>query len=200
MKTPKKTMINHEGYEIPMHLVPAIDKKKDKLVRKYMKLAKELNKCLAALRSSAMGDIDELRSDLFKDNKLTDKNKGNMTIYTFDKSLKIEVAIAERIEFNDMIQVAQEKINEYLKEKSSGGIDTEVAELINHAFKTTKGRLDTKRILSLFKLTIKHHLWVDAMELIKKSIDTNNSKTYIRFWERNAQGQYDSISLDIANV
>ncbi len=193
-------MRRHDGHDVPISLVPALDKKKDKVVRQHIKTAEKLAALLLKLKNDAMKDIEAIREAMYADNKVKEGSKGNMLIQTFDKSLKIEVAIAERIEFSDLINVAQEKINQYLKEKTGNGIDSEIAELINLAFKTTKGKLDTKRILSLFKLQIKHSLWIEAMELLKKSIETNSSKTYIRFWKKDENGSLKSIVLDIANV
>ena len=195
----EKTMRRHDGHEVPVSLVPKLDKQKDKIVRKHIKQAKHISALLAELRKATMDDVNSIRAEMFAENKVKEDSKGNMLIQSYDKQLKIEISIAERIEFGDLINVAQGKINEYLKTKTEGG-DNEIAELINHAFTTSKGKLDTKRILSLFKLNIKHHLWVEAMELLKKSIETNSSKTYIRFWEKGEGEAFKSITLDISNV
>jgi uncharacterized protein HemY len=136
---------------------------------------------------------------MMAEHKVKKNHKGNYSITSFNKNIKIEITIQERVEFDDLIQVAQEKINEYL-EKKTGDIDNDLRQIINLAFKTTKGRMDVKRVLGLFKLNIKNKLWLEAMEILKKSISRNTSKRYMRVWKKDASGEYKTIELNFSSI
>lgn len=194
-----KKWINHLGQEVPTPYVPTIDKKKDRLARKYLKKAKNISEKMAALKAELVDEADALYEAMQKDADVRTGKKGNYSISSFDKVVKIEVDVQERIEFDDKINLAQQKIDEFLREKTAG-VDHDLQELINSAFKPQKGRLDTKRILGLFKINIKAKKWKEAMELIRQSIDRNISKRYIRIMEKNEAGEYDAVSLNFSSL
>lgn len=58
----------------------------------------------------------------------------------------------------------------------------------------------TNRVLSLRRLDIQDGKWQQAMEAISDSIIITDSKAYIRFYERDAHGAYQAISLDFATI
>lgn len=194
-----KIWINHEGLTVPAAYVPKIDKKKDRVCSSYLKKAKSINDRLTKFKVDLLNKCDEIYQEMLEDADVKTGKKGNFTITSFDKGIKIDVSISEKINFDDNINLAQLKINEFLESKTVG-IDPALSEIVNHAFTTTKGRLDTKRILSLFSLKIKDKLWLKAMELIRKSITRNVSKRYVRIWERDAEGQYHAIELNFSSI
>lgn len=195
-----KTWVNHKGDKVPYQYVPGLDKKKERFAVKALKNAQKLEENLTRFKKQLITEADKLFAEMMKEANLkpTDR-KGNYSITSFDKSVKIEVNVQNKVEFDDNINFAQEKINDYLETKMQGA-DEELSVLVNNAFKTTKGNLDTKRILSLFSLNIKHPIWLEAMELIKKSIQTNNSKRYVRIWHKNDEGEYESIDLNFSSI
>ncbi|MBE9469003.1 MAG: DUF3164 family protein [Bacteroidetes bacterium] len=196
----KKEWTNHKGEKVPAVYVPAIDKKKERYTFKMLKEAEKLENRLRQLKLDILTQGDELYAEILRDAKIkATERKGNYSLYSFDKAVKIEISVQNRVEFNDNINLAQEKINEFLEQKSKSS-DMELMELVNNAFKTKKGRLDSKRILSLFGLNIKNKTWVEAMELIKKSIETNNSKRYVNVWKRDAEGEYKAVQLNFSAV
>ena len=156
---------------------------------------------MAEFKALAFADVDKIYGEMLKDANIEPgKRKGNFTLSNFDKSAKIEINISDRIEFDENIEFAQLKINEFLAIKT-GNSDPEIVELINNAFKTSKGRLDSKRILSLFSYKITNPLWVEAMELIKKSITTNSSVRYMAFYYKPENGEkYELLNLNFSNL
>jgi hypothetical protein len=190
---------NHLGQEVPFSYVPPIDKKKDRIAQSLVKKATELSLKLAQYKYDLLEKCDDLYEEMKADASVTTGSKGNYTITSFDKSLKIEVNVSERIEFDDKIIFAQEKINEFLSTKTKDA-DADLAEIVNNAFQSSKGQLDHKRVLSLFAYKIKHPIWLEAMELIKQSIQRNNSKRYVRIWQKDDAGQYQSIDLNFSNI
>ncbi len=77
----------------------------------------------------------------------------------------------------------------------------ELRSLIDNAFRVDKeGNLSTARILSLRRVDIQDERWTQAMQAIADSVQVVGSKDYIRFYERDEQGKYQPISLDMAGV
>lgn len=196
-----KTYTDKDGREIPSGYLHKIDKDKHAAAIKIHKKASEISKRMADFKSLVFEIADDLyeRTLTEKKIKLRDNSKGGYSITTIDKAIKVEITISETIAFDDRIDIAQKLINEYLEDKTKGS-DAELSILINEAFRTTRGRLDTRRILNLMKLQIKHQKWVKAMELIKESMSTRDSKRYIRVWERAENGEYKPVKLDFASI
>jgi hypothetical protein len=191
---------DHRGNEVPRQYVDRFDVKKEAVIGKLTTDAMALNRRLAQFKEKAFGEADELYAEMLKNADLARSDrKGNYTLYNFDKSVKLTVDVSDRIEFDENINFAQQKINDFLVEKTNGA-DAELAVLVNNAFSTTKGRLDTKRIFQLFQLKITHPLWQQAMDLIRKSIQTNSSVRYLTFYTRGAGDKYDIINLNFSNV
>lgn len=195
----KKIWKDHNGQEIPSQYVPRLDKERDRVAQRIVKQALNLNERLSIFKIASIRICDTLFDSMMAEHKVKKNHKGNYSITSFDKDIKIEITIQERVEFDDLIQVAQEKINEYLEQKT-GNIDNDLRQIINLAFKTTKGRMDVKRVLGLFKLNIKNKLWLEAMEILKKSISRNTSKRYMRVWKKDASGEYKTIELNFSSI
>jgi hypothetical protein len=195
----KKTWIDLNGNKVPATYVPRLDKERERITLKYLAKAKKLSEQLEKFKEEMLADCDGVYEQMLKENNVPGNSKGGFSISTFDRSAKIEISVQERIEFDDLISVAHEKIKQYLDEKTQG-VDHDLQQIINQAFETRKGRMDVKRILGLFRLQITHPLWVEAMELIKKSINRNNSKRYARVWEKDANGEYQNVELNFSSI
>jgi len=200
MKKDKK-WIDHKGQEVPAKYVDNYTKSKEKVIEKIFAEAEKLNKLLYNFKMGSFIQCDQLYEQMFAINNVEKRQdaKGNYTLYTFDKSIKIEVSVQDIIDFDDRIQLAQEKINQFLEMKTAGA-DQDLSLLVNNAFKTTKGRLDKARVFSLFSLNITHPIWSEAIELIKKSITTNSTRRYISVSKRDEMGKYNIINLNISSI
>jgi hypothetical protein len=199
-KAKDSTWTDHRGQQVPRQYVDRFDVKKEAVIGKLTTDAMALNRRLADFKQKAFGEADALYAEMLKSAEIAPtERKGNYTLYNFDKSVKLTVDVSDRIEFDENINFAQQKINDFLVEKTNGA-DAELAVLVNNAFSTTKGRLDTKRIFQLFQLKITHPLWQQAMDLIRKSIQTNSSVRYLTFYTRGAGDKYEIINLNFSNV
>jgi hypothetical protein len=195
----KKIWKNHKGETVPAPYVPTIDKEKERLAIRIYKQSSDISKKLAKLKADWLTECDKLYNEMLKNANITVGKKGNYTISSFDKNIKIEVNVSERIEFTDQINMAQAKINEFLAEKTEG-IDPDLSQIINQAFKTSKGQMDTKSVLGLFTLKITHKKWLEAMELIKQSISRNSSKRYMRIWKKDSNEEYKAVELNFSSI
>lgn len=194
-----KEWINHRGEKVPAAYVPAIDKKRDRVASKYAAKAERISQQLAHFKEEILAECDEIYQEQLEDANVRTGKKGNYTITSFDKGIKIEVSIQDRIEFDDNINIAQEKINAFLAAKTAN-IDHDLGEIVRNAFRSRKGQLDNKRVLGLLKYNISHPLWKEAMEYLKKSIDTNTSKRYARIFIRDGEGNYRPVELNFSSL
>lgn len=195
----KKEWVDLNGNKIPAQYVPKLDKDRERITLKHLAKARKLSEQLEKFKEELLADCDAVYEQMLAENNVPANSKGGFSISTFDRSSKIEISVQERIEFDDLISVAHEKIKQYLEEKTQG-VDHDLQQIINQAFETRKGRMDVKRILGLFRLQITHPLWVEAMELIKKSITRNNSKRYARIWEKDQNGEYRNVELNFSSI
>lgn len=200
---PTKTMKDATGQDIPVKFIPKIDLDADKKVKKILAAGKALQQKLIDYKNECLelcdGWYSQLLSELKSKEKDTDNKKGNYTLFSFDRSIKVTVRIGTRIEFDSKIDIAKLKIDEYLQEITKGSND-EIKLIVNQAFTTTRGQLDSKRVLNLFTLQITHKLWKEAMELLKASIKTNITKRYMEIAERDENGEYQTLVLQFSNL
>ena len=192
--------VNHKGQEVPREYISRYDQNKEKAVDKIFRRAEDIEAKLREFKIMAFDLADDLYTQMLAEANIEGGDrKGNFTFYSFDKSLRVEVSLKDRIEFDERINLAQIKLSEFIAEKTNGS-DGELRELVNNAFTTTRGRLDTKRVLSLFSYKIKHPKWLEAMELIKGSISTNNTVRYMQIFRRDANGNYNPVNLNFSGA
>lgn len=190
---------DQNGFDIPATAVSKIDKKKDAITRQMAGKASKLNDQLKAFKADLKEKCDALFNEMLAKHDLKPDGKGNYTLFSYDRSIKLEATISNSLQFDDNITLAQMKINEFIEEELIGSKDS-IRKLANHAFSRTKGSLDMKRVLSLKGVEITESKWLEAMALIDKSIVINKSKRYFQIFERNEEGEYKPIGLNFASL
>ncbi len=186
---------------VPVELVKPIDKKRDCIVRAIAQQATQASSLLAQLKDLWNSAISEYVTGVAKsyDVKLGGK-KGNITLISFDGEWKVQVAIADRIIFDERLQVAKQLIDQCIKGWTKDS-RSEVRVLIDSAFEVDKqGKINTERILGLRRLRIESKMWKRAMQAISDSVQVASSKSYIRIYARQADGNYKQIALDFASL
>lgn len=134
------------------------------------------------------------------------KGKGGVTIYNFDRSIKIVVKVQEPITFDEnTIELAKNKLDELFSYGLDGAKDF-IKPIAMEAFHTTSGKLDTKRVLGLKKHAIRIKEpkekadYMAAMDLIDKAIRRPSSKEYYQVWVKDQHGEYQDIQLNFASI
>lgn len=126
--------------------------------------------------------------------------KGNVTLYSFDGRYKVVRAMAEMLDFDERLQAARELINECMREWTDGA-NSNLRAVIEAAFSLDRdAKLSSSRILGLRRLKIDDPRWSRAMDAIGESVQVTGSKAYVRFFERDANGKYQPVSLDMATA
>ena len=200
-KVPQGYMKDAMGRLVPVESVKPIDIARNDLVEEIVNRAHPLRRQLADFRREAMDDIDafvELSAEQF--GAKIGGSKGNVTLTSYDGSYKVVRAIDEYTIFDERLQVAKLLIDECIHEWSAGA-RSEIRTLINDAFQVDKeGRVNTKRVLGLRRLDIKDPRWLRAMDAIGESLMSVGSKAYIRLYQKQADGSYKQLPMDISSA
>lgn len=202
LNAPEGYWIDARGVMTPADMVKPIDKDRDALVGEIIERALPLHKGLAEFKLAVFADTQafrELSGEMY--GAKVGGEKGNMTFYSWDGVWKVNVAIAERLAFDERLQAAKALIDECLKDWMEGS-RPEVISLIDEAFQVDKeGEVSTSRILRLRRLDITDERWLNAMRAINDAILIVGSKKYVRLYQRvGDSNQYVPLSLDLAAV
>jgi len=195
----REYMEDAQGRQVPSDLVKEIDKLRDQTVKEVMKKTIEMRDTLIAFKKGVWSDIQTfLDISASQHNVSFGGKKGNITITSYDGKHKLMVAVNDTLQFNEKLQVAKALIDNCIKRWSDGS-RPELKTLVDDAFYVDKtGKINKDRVLGLRRLEIKDDEWNEAMQAITDSIQVVSSKTYIRFYQRNDDGSYSQIPLDVA--
>jgi hypothetical protein len=195
----EKFMTDSQGRQVPERLVSEIDRLRDITVRGIIKEALEMKQVLrdfkGRIREEIFGFVEQSAN---KYNKSWGGKKGNITLSTYDGRYRLVVSVDEKLVFDERLQIARELIGDCINKWSKGSRD-EIRILVQDAFQVDKaGKINTARVLGLRRLEIRDGAWQKAMRAITESMQVCGSKQYLRFYERNEQGEYEQIPLDVA--
>lgn len=203
-KKEPKQYFTAKGEPVPASAVSAFDKKRDKIVCKLVEEALKLSESLLEFKGAAVEKCDALYDENLEhkgvDIDLTkERQLQSYTMYSYDKKFKVEMNVSNTIRFNDNISIAQEKIQDYL-DVATQDVNDDIRQIVRNAFTTRRNQLDKAKILSLFQYQITHPDWLQAMELIKASIEVADTKRYMQFSHRDHEGVYQPIQLNFSSL
>ncbi|HNW71164.1 MAG TPA: DUF3164 family protein [Bacteroidales bacterium] len=201
-KVKEKQWKDETGRNIPIEYISAGNRLKERHAGALVKQAKQINKQLAEFKKSTAKLCTEVYQKMMEEFKTKAESKGNFTWFSFDRSIKIEVSISDRIDFDDLtITACKSKLDEFLTETLDSKQEF-VKDLVADAFSTSRGKLDAKKVMGLLKYRtkIKAELFQEALNLLESSIRKPESKTYFRIWERAADGSYELIDLNFSSI
>ncbi|HIF6642297.1 TPA: DUF3164 family protein [Serratia marcescens] len=192
---------NAQGHLVPENLIRPVDKLRDDVVLGIVDAARVLRQFMADFKTASMqqiGDFVDLSAQEY--GVEYGGTKGNVTLPSFDGQFKILRAVGDHRVFDERIQAAKKLIDECVIKWSDGASDNLKA-LVDHAFRVNKqGRIDVNEVLSLRQIDIDDSRWQEAMDAIADSIQVTGTSQYLRIYERQPNGKYVQISLDIAGV
>ena len=198
---PSGYMQNAVGHLVPIESIKEIDLERDRFVKEVIDKAKEVNTVLADFKKTVAGDMQAFL-ELSAEKYGVDLGgaRGNLSLTSFDGKFRVLRCVSEQLNFDERLQAAKALIDECLREwtKDAG---TEIRTIVEQAFQVDKkGRINTKRILSLRSLRIENDTWKKAMEAISDAITVVGSCTYYRVYERDDEGNYHQLCLDFSGV
>lgn len=175
------------------------DKLADAVVRELHGKARGINAALTEFKQNALDDIRTHLALVVEQYgvKLRGK-KGNRVLYSFDGSIKITINIQDRIKFGEELVAAEVLINECMAEWTHDA-NPNLRTIVEKAFQAdAEGKISVYRVLDLLRLEIDDERWRKAMTAIKDSIRVVDSKEYVRVYERDEDGEYKALPLNIA--
>lgn len=198
---PNDYMQDAKGNLVPKSKVKPLDKLRDETVRNMFDIAKTLSNDMAIVKDKLLKLFDDFcQLSAAEHNKTWGGTKGNTTLTSYDGSVRVQLAIAECIHFDERLQIAKSLIDECIHEWSAGANDN-IKALINNAFQVDKqGKINTGRVLNLRRLDIADEKWLQAMQAISDSIQVTNTKEYIRFHQRDENGKYQYLPMDFSSM
>lgn len=192
---------NAQGYWVPENLIAPADKLRDEVVMTIIAAARERRSQLAAFKIGAMqqiADFVDLSAEQY--GVAWGGTKGNVTLLSFDGRYKLIRAVGEHRKFDERIQAAKTLIDQCIA-RWSDGADAKLRALVDHAFRVSKaGHIDVNQVLSLRQLNIEDADWEQAMQAIADAIQVTGTSQYLRLYERDGQGRYVQMSLDLAKL
>ncbi|SMF85863.1 Protein of unknown function [Tistlia consotensis] len=202
IEIPAGFMQDAEGRLVPESVVKPEHKQEDRLVRELIEEALGVSGQLAAFRQRSYQDIQAHLQLVAEQYGVTHGGKkGNVSLTSYDGTLRVQIAVGEFIDFGPELQVAKQLIDECLTNWSDKAPD-ELKAIVTDAFKVNKeGKLDKDRILGLRRFKFEDGRWQRAMQAISDSVRVTRSKEYIRFYRRPSPDQdFVQIPLALANV
>jgi hypothetical protein len=194
--------IDESGSSVPYSRVTQSERTREASLARLLKGAQDINKKLASYKNEIVQATKEIVDQFAAEKGLKTMGKGNVTLYNFDRSIKVEVSINDRIEFDDLTMIAcKEKFDQFIDLNVQGRQEF-IREIINDAFSTARGKLDSKKVMALFKYESKvsDPLFQEAMKLLRDSIRRPDSRTYYRIWLKDDSGEYQNIDLNFSSI
>ena len=195
-------MRDGKGALLPIENIAARDILQDETTRKIMSHAIPLSDQVARFKAHTFEDINGFEAILAQeyDAKIGGP-KGNKTLMTIDQLYKVEVRIADHIDFGPELQIAKTLVDECLNEWSANS-RPEIRAIVTRAFNTDKsGQINRREIFMLLRLEITDARWLEAMRAIKDAIRIVGSKTYVRCWKRDSHdGKWQPITIDLSKA
>jgi hypothetical protein len=192
-------MTDSQGRQVPENMVKEVDKQRDRTVRRIAARAVEMKGILTAFK-------EQIHDDIYSFVELSageygvkwGGKKGNIALATYDGQYRLVVSMNDNITFDERLQIARQLIGKCI-EKWSDGARSEIRVLVNDAFQVDKsGKISTARVLGLRRLDIQDKDWQKAMTAITESVQITGTKQYLRIYERDTNGEYQMIPLDVA--
>ena len=189
------------GALVPVDSIKTIDLVRDDLVHRVFQNVVPVREELVRLKQLALQEIrDFIELSANEYGVQLGGKKGNVTLTSFDGEFRLMVAMSDTLAFDERLQAAKKLIDECLEEWTQNS-DANLKTVVQAAFDVNKqGHINTGRVLGLRRLNIQHEKWSEAMNILSDSIQVLASKEYVRFYQRNTDGKYELINLDLATV
>jgi len=195
-------MPDAKGTLTPVEMIKAQHLLQDEVVRKIIGHAVELSAQIARFKGHTFDDIGGFDALLEQEyGTSVGGPKGNKQLMSFDGLYKVQVQVADLIDFGPELQIAKGLVDECLNEWSAGS-RPEIQAIVTRAFNTDKaGQINRAEIFMLLRLEIEDARWKSAMDAIRDALRVVGSKTYVRCYQRAAlDAPWMAITLDLAKA
>jgi hypothetical protein len=115
--------------------------------------------------------------------------------------MKVEVRMADLIDFGPELQQAKTLIDACLTEWAAEG-NPEIRGLVMRVFNVEKeGQINKAELFMLMRYEISDERWQAAMQAIRDAIRVVGAKQYFRFYKRSStEEKFSNVSIDLAQA
>lgn len=198
----RQYMMDDREALVPLEAIKPQHKLEDEIVRKVFGYAVDLSAQISRFFAHTMSDLDSHDGLLAQEYGVTRRGtKGNRTYTSFDGLMRIQVQVAERIEFGPELQQAKALIDACLTDWSDGA-QAELQAFVTRAFDVDKeGQVRPAELFRLRRFNSQDPRWQDAMRAIADAVRPRGTKQYVRFYRRdNPQAAWQPVTIDLARV
>lgn len=188
------------GSLVPIASIKTVDLMIDETVRLIIGAARNLSERIARFKADTFEQVSALQALIAQEyGASVGGKKGNITLTSFDGCLKVQVQVADLIEFGPELQAAKTLIDDCLSEWAADS-GVELRSLVNRVFEVGKeGQINRAELFMLLRVEIADDRWQRAMNAIRDSIRVIGSRTYVRFYYRDTpEGPWRAIPIDLA--
>ena len=195
-------MADAKGALVPLSLIKPQDKLQDEVVRKMMAFAVDLNEQISRFLghcNTDLGDLDALLAQEY--GAKIGGVKGNRTYQTIDGLMRVQVQVADQVDFGPELHVAKSLIDECLNEWSAEA-RPEIQSIVTRAFNTDQeGKINRSEIFMLLRREFADPRWKRAMDAIRDAMRVTGTKQYMRFYRRDkVTDAWRAVTIDLAKA
>jgi hypothetical protein len=198
----KPYMPDARGNLTPVETIPPAARLEDETVRKVVGYGLALSDQIARFKAHTFEDLGDFEALLAQEYGATKGGaKGNKTFMTWDGLFKVQVQVADRVDFGPQLQIAKGLVDECLNEWAAES-RAEIRALVTRAFNTDKaGQINRSEIFMLLRLEIEDARWQQAMRAIRDAMRVVGSQTYVRLYRRAAHdAAWQPVTIDLARA
>lgn len=191
-----------KGRLTPVSMIKAQDVLEHELVHKIVDFAEQLSAQVTRFKEHTFEDLSGFEAILDQEYGLTKGgSKGNKTFLSFDGLRKVQVQVADHVDFGPQLQTAKALIDECLVEWTDDA-RPELRAIVTRAFNTDKaGQVNRSEIFMLLRLEIEDPRWKQAMQAIRDAMRVVGSKTYVRCYQRpTVDAAWEAVTIDLAKA
>ncbi|WP_064776335.1 DUF3164 family protein [Acetobacter pasteurianus] len=199
---PDGFMQDSRGRLVPEANVRPSDKLQDELVRRLHREAEPVRQFMMDFKRLCFAEINAFL-DLVAEQYSTKlgSEKGNVTLTSYDGTLRVTVAVGNVISFGPEIQAAQTLIHSCLNRWSEGA-NANLKAVVLDAFDVDKqGSMNVGKILALRRLEIDDEEWQRGMQAISDSVRVDMTKDYVRLHRRpSPDAKWELVTFDLSKL
>ncbi len=191
-----------KGSLTPVNLVKPQHLLEDETVRKIVGYALDLSDQIARFKAHTFEDLGAFEALLQQEyNASVGGLKGNKTFMSYDGLFKVQVQVADNVDFGPELQIAKGLFDECLNEWAEGSHEM-IRTIVTRAFNTDKaGQINRAEIFLLLRIDNVDPRWMRAMAAIRDAMRIVGSKTYVRCYARESfDGAWHAITIDLAKA
>lgn len=190
---------NAHGGLVPIESVKPIDQLRNQTVQHIHTRLKRLREMMEEEKRHCMEEINIFTTIAAQEYGIKlGGERGNLTLQSYDGTIRISLNIQDRQDFNEGILAAKKLIDDCLADWTKDSA-ADLRNVVTKAFKVKQGKMDVKRILELRSINVEDARWKQAMDIIAESLITTSSKLHFRMHERNGEA-YQMVNLDFSDL